>query len=93
MSSLRSAAFIASSLIPDDLIKAYPNPFRDQTTFEFFLENPSSTSIEVYNSIGERVETIIDNNLQKGTHQIQWNSINLPNGIYHVRLRAVGNFS
>jgi len=78
-------------LWPDNLsegisMMVYPNPCNDHATIKFDLDEPSQCNLEVYNSSGIMVETIANNHFDAGQNQIQWQSNNLPNGIYCLRL-------
>lgn len=63
-----------------------PNPFRESTTIGFRLMRPGRTTLAVYNTDGERITTLVDENLEAGTHSAPWNAAGLPNGIYLYRL-------
>jgi hypothetical protein len=66
----------------------YPNPSPSQFTFEFYLQQQSIVHLVVHNSLGQVVATPADRELAPGTHQLFWNSGNLPAGIYYCRLQA-----
>ncbi|MBI5475945.1 MAG: T9SS type A sorting domain-containing protein [Ignavibacteriales bacterium] len=74
----------------------YPNPFNPTTTIRFDLPVSSTISIKVYNIIGNEVETILLNQrLEPGVKEIQFNSSNYPSGAYFYRLTAIdekGNY-
>ncbi len=66
----------------------YPNPAEDNFVMEFAIDNDYYTEIYIYNSHGEKVETILKKNLNKGYYKFE-NSINyLPAGLYFVEIRA-----
>ena len=67
-------------------LRIYPNPFSDQAILSFYVKNGSHCIIEVYNSSGNRVETIVSRHFENGYHQVSWNGTRLPSGIYCVRL-------
>ena len=48
----------------------------------------SSVSLKVYNTLGEEVETLVNEARQAGTHKVQWNASSSPSGIYFYRLQA-----
>ncbi|MFK8103678.1 MAG: T9SS type A sorting domain-containing protein, partial [Saprospiraceae bacterium] len=65
-------------------MKGFPNPFHTQTTIEYVLMTDTEISIEVYNLTGQKVRTIVQNQLQtKGTHRVDFNAEDLPDGIYY----------
>jgi len=78
------------------LFQNFPNPFNPSTKIGFSLPELSNVSLIVYNSLGEKVATLIDNNtLNKGNHFVVWDSKNdngnlVPSGIYFYSLQANG---
>ncbi|MCY4171151.1 MAG: alpha-amylase family glycosyl hydrolase [Bacteroidetes bacterium] len=68
---------------------SYPNPFRSQTTIEFSLDRHQSVNIEVYDMIGRRVATLINDELHAGQHSIMFDAGALSSGLYTIRM--VGN--
>jgi len=70
---------------------AYPNPFNPQTTLKFQLSYDSMVEMQIYNLVGQLVQTLIRENKPAGTHSVVWNAGNLPSGIYFIRMTA-GNF-
>jgi hypothetical protein len=60
----------------------YPNPFENETSINFTLQNPSKVKVSVYNSMGNIIATLIDKTLPAGLQRLTFNPINLPCGIY-----------
>ncbi len=81
---------IALSAIPSvfDLKQNYPNPFNPSTTIEFSLPNRVNVNLTVYNLLGQKIVTLVDGELNVGTHRVVWNAGNKPNGIYFYQLEA-----
>ncbi|MDP8240671.1 MAG: T9SS type A sorting domain-containing protein [Candidatus Hatepunaea meridiana] len=73
-----------------ELYPAHPNPFNSTTTIRYALPYPSNVSLEVYNLLGQRVTTIFDGNRQPGVHTTTLTAVDLPSGLYFVRLEALG---
>ena len=70
----------------------YPNPFNPTTTFRFTLANDANINFVLYNLLGEKVRSIINNELYKyGTYEISVNLKELPSGVYFYRLLADGH--
>lgn len=67
----------------------YPNPFNPSTTISFGLPVRSHVNLEVYNLIGQRVSTILDEERPAGMYSIPW-ATSLPSGVYFYRLGAFG---
>jgi len=70
------------------LYPAYPNPFNPSTTIRFDLPAERFITLSVYDITGKLVETLINEVLQQGSHNIQWQPQNLPSGNYFVQLKS-----
>ncbi|PJA26769.1 MAG: hypothetical protein CO189_09085 [candidate division Zixibacteria bacterium CG_4_9_14_3_um_filter_46_8] len=68
------------------LFQNYPNPFNNSTIIQFQLEKASIVKLEVYNLRGEKVATLVNCNMDKGIHQVAWESSNYASGIYFYEL-------
>ena len=53
-------------------LKNYPNPFIEFTTIELNLSKGGNACIDIYNSQGMLVCNLINTNLSKGEHKINW---------------------
>lgn len=77
------------SIIPQKAIlqNAYPNPFNGMTTIRYTLFEPSIVKIDVFNTLGRKITTLINDIPQiSGNHQIVWNDGKLTSGLYFIRL-------
>ncbi|MFW5972524.1 MAG: T9SS type A sorting domain-containing protein [Bacteroidota bacterium] len=66
----------------------YPNPFNPTTNISFTLAEGSHTTLEVFDLLGQKVATLIDETLPAGQHNTAFTPADLPSGIYFYRLRA-----
>ncbi len=66
----------------------YPNPFNPTTTINFSLPKSCITKLEVYNLLGEKVKTIVNERLEAGAYHLKFNGNNLTSGIYFYRLQS-----
>jgi len=66
----------------------YPNPFNPSTKIEYTLPKPEHVTITVYNTLGQKIETLVNKPMPIGKHQAQFNGQNLPSGVYFYRLEA-----
>jgi agmatine deiminase len=66
----------------------YPNPFNPSTTIKFSLPENAFVTLKVYNLLGQGVQTLVKENLQKGNYEVQFNANALASGIYHYRIEA-----
>ncbi len=64
----------------------YPNPFNPTTTFEFSIPTSLFANLSIYNLLGEKVATVVNGNLNAGTHTVQWDATGQPSGVYFYRL-------
>jgi len=67
-------------------ISNYPNPFNPSTTIQFSLAKPSMTELNVYNSSGEVVKTLLKGVCSAGNQQVQFDGCSLASGVYYYRL-------
>ncbi len=82
-------------LLPMDfaLHQNYPNPFNPTTTIRFDLPNEAFVRLDVYNILGRKVKTLIDQPMQPGYHSVDWDGSDnaghtIASGIYFYRLAA-----
>ncbi len=70
----------------------YPNPFNPSTTIEFNISKQALVNLSVYNLLGEKVATLINDTMESGSHKVEFNASGLASGIYLVKMTS-GNFS
>ena len=80
--------------VPGDfnLVQNYPNPFNSSTTIKFQIPNSNFVTLEVYNLLGQKVITLVNEHLNTGTHTVIWNATDLASGVYLECLR-VGKYA
>ncbi len=85
----QTASFIVSDEEPgDDLVSAFvmhgtfPNPFRNRTTFSYFIPFPSHVRVEVFDMLGRSVRVPIDQIQPEGQHYVPFDAEDLPSGTY-----------
>jgi hypothetical protein len=69
-----------------------PNPFNPSTTISFTLAKAGKTTVDVFNSAGQKVDTIMNANLNAGSHSVTWNAANRSAGVYFYMIKS-GNYS
>jgi len=86
------------SLLPHnfELHQNYPNPFNPATSISFDLTEPSFVNLTIYNSIGQKVKTVISEYISVGNHTVKWlgnDKDNKPvaSGVYFYRLETEHN--
>ncbi|MFC1725576.1 S8 family serine peptidase [candidate division KSB1 bacterium] len=80
-----------------ELKQNYPNPFNMSTKIRYNLPSREHVKIEIYNLLGQKVRTLLNNVVLAGTHAANWDGRNetgsrVSSGIYIYRLSA-GSFS
>jgi hypothetical protein len=66
----------------------YPNPFNALTTIRYDLSAPSDVTIDIYDLIGRKVETLCSGLKPAGRHQVTWNAEDCSSGIYFYKIQA-----
>jgi len=67
----------------------YPNPFNSITTFSFSLHSSVFAHLSVYDILGRRVTTIVNEELGAGNYTHQWDARGMASGVYYFRLSVV----
>jgi hypothetical protein len=70
------------------LMQNFPNPFNLSTNIGFFLDRSQSVSLKVYDIVGREIATLINDHLEAGKHNIEYNAKALSSGIYFYKLEA-----
>ena len=78
------------SEIPKDfeLCDAYPNPFNGTTRIEFAVPTSGRVQLTIYDLSGRLVESLLDESLDTGRHEVSFSAEQLASGIYFYRLKA-----
>jgi len=87
----------AASAAPDvlQLGTAYPNPFRTDVSIPYTLPEATHTRLTLYNTLGQRVQVLVDARQAAGQHTATWNGVTREGqpaaaGVYFYRLEAAG---
>jgi len=81
---------IESVQLPDKLIilQYYPNPFNALTTIRYELPQSADITIDIYDLLGRKVETLFNERQQAGYHQTVWNAEGFSSGVYFYNIKA-----
>ena len=79
------------------LSQNYPNPFNPVTNFKLSLPKASHVKMEIFNIVGQKVRTLLDDDMRAGVFVVDWNGkdergVEASSGVYFYRVVA-GNFS
>jgi ligand-binding sensor domain-containing protein len=90
--------FVGDEGLPTEysLLQNYPNPFNPSTHIEFTLKEQTHVLLEVYDILGRRVATLVNEMRPRGAYTVAWNGANqtgqtVSGGIYIYRMQA-GDF-
>lgn len=86
-----------SNNIPDkfQMYQNYPNPFNPVTKIKFDIPGNIRTenvTLKIYDIVGKEVTTLVNERLNPGIYEADWNATNFSSGVYYYRLTA-GDFS
>ena len=69
-----------------------PNPFNPTTSISFTVQNADQVTVEVYNVAGQKIDTLVNDFMDAGTHSVVWDASGLSNGVYFYTVKS-GDFS
>jgi hypothetical protein len=68
----------------------YPNPFNPTTTIPFMLNKAAQVQLTLYNVLGQTVSVLLNEKLDAGSHQVNFDAAALTSGIYFYELKVDG---
>jgi ELWxxDGT repeat protein len=75
------------------LFQNYPNPFNPSTTISYSIAKAGEVKLNVYDIIGNKVASVVNENKPAGSYSVQFNAAALPSGIYFYRLESESYFN
>lgn len=81
-----------SAEIPNKFLlhQNYPNPFNPATIIKFDLPKAGLVSLKIYNLLGQQVSELVNQNLNAGVYEYNFDGAGLPSGVYFYRLETGG---
>jgi hypothetical protein len=93
MSYVGELTVLENGIVPETirLYPSYPNPFNPVTTIRFDIpvETHHNTSLQIFDITGRMVETLVNEKLEPGQHETQWDASQYACGVYFLRMNAV----
>lgn len=82
-----------SNTIPSiySLEQNYPNPFNPATTIKYNIPTTANVSIKIFNSLGQEVQTLVNEIKSAGSYEVVFNASLLTSGVYFYRIQS-GSF-
>lgn len=78
---------VTSEIPQEDIIaQNYPNPFNPSTRIEFSISADKHVRLDVFDSIGRRIQTLVDRPLNSGFHRVDFDGSSLSSGVYFYRI-------
>jgi len=74
-----------------EVYQNYPNPFNSNTKIRYRIDEKSYVNISIYNALGQRVETLVDEEQPANEYTIQWQTLKktqVPSGIYFYQIKV-----
>jgi rhamnogalacturonan endolyase len=80
----------AQQQIPNQFVlnQNFPNPFNPTTEITFSIAKQGHITLNVYNAIGQKITTLVDQNMAAGTHHVIFNAKELPSGVYFYQIKS-----
>ena len=72
------------------LAQNYPNPFNPATKIRYSLPENSYVVLKVFDALGKRVSTLINEDQNAGEYSVEFKAENLPSGVYYYKIEVNG---
>ena len=72
------------------LLRVYPNPVSRSSVISYHLPESGHVMIGVYDMTGRKTTLLVSGKQYKGEHELTWNAMDVPPGLYFINFRANG---
>jgi hypothetical protein len=78
------------AMIPSSyqLYQNYPNPFNARTQITFFVPKSGIVTLEIFDILGNKVQTLVDKDMSEGKYTALWDATNQASGVYFYRIKT-----
>ena len=97
-SDWRTFAFPLSQVLPPDvnnnipksyeLFQNFPNPFNPKTTIRYQIPSTAFVKLKIYDLLGREIQTLVNEQKQRGVYDVLFDGSNLSSGIYFCVLKV-----
>lgn len=90
--ALINKLIVTEDIIPKEysLEQNYPNPFNPVTRIKYSIPENNFVSLKIYNTLAQEVSTLVNEEKQAGTYEINFDASHLASGVYIYKLEAGG---
>ncbi|MEN8193203.1 MAG: T9SS type A sorting domain-containing protein [Bacteroidota bacterium] len=74
------------------LSQNYPNPFNPSTVIEFAIPVKNDVTLDVFNTLGQKVATLVNKELNAGSYKYDFDASQLSSGVYFYTIKAGSSF-
>lgn len=79
----------SDNLVTDFMLaQNYPNPFNPSTTINFNIQKRTKVTLDIYNTLGQKVATVLNEVVNPGAHNVEFDGSDLSSGVYFYQLTA-----
>ncbi len=69
----------------------FPNPFNPSTTIRFKVRSSGFTSLQVFDLLGRKIATLVNQKIEAGAHEVTFDGTSVPSGVYFYRMIATSS--
>ena len=71
-----------------NFLNVYPNPFDNMVTFEFTSQKDARAVLEIHNSLGQMIQTLMDQNVEEGIlNRVEYHPVKQAPGVFIYQLK------